>query len=558
MSSETTSKIVPRVAVLWNGVTLEELGLADLLKSADLTLTLGRSNPSKKLPTGKPKVGGATLVFLLPDEKSAQKILRLLYLNPRPMLTVGFGYKGSQSFWLGGVGVRTRPNIKQFSRVQGYKIDTVSWDYSASFPTVTLNGMAGHTLGMTEHRSPRSWAGKTLIQISEDISKQLGFTIRISGKVPAAVRLENAMQFSGESMLDAMDRLTRLSGATLHLSTEVASATPGASKAYQYTIEGRPPDAEDIWAEDQAQVRTVLTIKSIEEEFVDLDNLEQSTPVKIAWAPSISPHKFASVGGRLSAEYNSYDNAPDHVAVSIRATEDNVARTYASAGGVTKTAKVQKGTAGTVGTGNKEVQVMFPSSDSATNQILSGPLLYRSVSDEDVAMTEAPLKGQHATVSAVPETMGGKKMTEAQLKAALYSAGLKTRLVIELSPGAPELIPGAKIEVMGTYTHDGFYGVEEARNVLEGQGGLKTTLTVRPLLPGGTDRGKSAKKGAAKDGTKPKNGPGSDVLLMFPADDASTGKIMDTPLKVRIVSDDQVPAAPDEAALVQDVAGGGN
>lgn len=62
------NRVRPRIAVLWNGVTLEELGIADLLKSADLTITTARTNPSKKLPTGKPKVGGASIVFKLPDE----------------------------------------------------------------------------------------------------------------------------------------------------------------------------------------------------------------------------------------------------------------------------------------------------------------------------------------------------------------------------------------------------------------------------------------------------------------------------------------------------------
>ena len=40
------NRVRPRIAVLWNGVTLEELGIADLLKSADLTITTARTNPS--------------------------------------------------------------------------------------------------------------------------------------------------------------------------------------------------------------------------------------------------------------------------------------------------------------------------------------------------------------------------------------------------------------------------------------------------------------------------------------------------------------------------------
>ena len=532
--NETTSKTRPRVAILWNGVTLEELGIADLLKSADLTLTIGRTNPSKKLPTGKPKVGGATVTFLLPNEKAAKKIFDLLYANPRPMLTMGFGYHGAQSYWLGEAGIRTRPDAKQFATVRGYKIDNVTWDYSASFPTVTLNGMAGHTLGLTESRKPKSWAGKTLADIAKDISEQHGITVRISGKVPANVRMDNAVQYVGESTLDAMDRLTRLHGGTLHLSTMVTSAVPGASKAYDYTFEGRPPTDDDSWAEDQAQIRTILTIKAIEEEFVDLDSLEQATIPIIAWAPHLSPGKFNFYGGRLRRDPAdgdaSYLSTPHHTAISIKAVEENIARSYHAAGGVTKNAKAQKAEAAV-----REFTAT-PYAPDRNLETAQGLLVFAPDDSPTPGPTTTPAV-QRQALSSAPESMGGKSTTTASVAAAAYASGIKTRLTIELNPGAPELSTGVEVEVRGTYTHDGNYGVEECRNVVDASGGLKTSLTVRSLLPGGSDRGKNAKN--AKNAKKP------DVPQEFTAAPYSPNRNLEVaPGRLVFVTDDAVPALP--------------
>jgi hypothetical protein len=164
----------PRIAILWNGVLLQELGIADFLVSADMTLTLGRSRITRQHPQGKPKVGGARLTFQIPTEESARKMAELLYLDARPMLTVGFGYEGGTSFWVGGAGVRTSPDPKQFSRVAGYKIETVEWKYESSIWTVTLNGMVGRTLRMLESRRPRVYTDKNLLDIANGPEFQRG------------------------------------------------------------------------------------------------------------------------------------------------------------------------------------------------------------------------------------------------------------------------------------------------------------------------------------------------------------------------------------------------
>lgn len=490
-------RVRPRIAVLWNGVTLEELGIADLLKSADLTITTARTNPSKKLPTGKPKVGGASIVFKLPDEAAGQKILYLLYLNARPMLTMGFGYHGEKSYWLGGANIRTRPDMRKFSTVHGYKIDNVTWDYSSQMPTVTLNGMAGRLLGMAEHRRPTIWSGKTLADIARGLSDEHGVTIRISGRVPANQRIAHAVQYAGESRVEFLDRVTRLTGATLHTSTMVASAVAGTTQAYEYVFEGREAsDLDDHWVDDQAQIRTVLTIKAIDEEFIDIGTQEQSRPVHIGWAPHLSPAKF---GGLQVTSWDSssrgYADPPDFVALSIKATEENVAKAGPAASKIDKdgTQQVTREEAAKVQEERNRsildtIKVAF-----AGRQNEAGVLRLRAEKASKVPKTKV-----NRVISAVQDEHGGDAMTSAQVQAAVAALGIKTRIVIELNPGAPEISTGVALRVNGTYTHDGIYGSEEVRIVYD-ETGLKSTITARPVLPGGSDREEVAKveRGAA-------------------------------------------------------------
>ena len=495
------NRVRPRIAVLWNGVTLEELGIADLLKSADLTITTARTNPSKKLPTGKPKVGGASIVFKLPDEAAGLKILNLLYLNARPMLTMGFGYHGEKSYWLGGANIRTRPDMKKFSTVHGYKIDNVSWDYSSQMPSVTLNGMAGRLLGMAEHRRPTIWSGKTLADIARGLSDEHGVTLRISGRVPSNQRIAHAVQYAGESRVEFLDRVTRLTGATLHTSTMVASAVAGTTQAYEYVFEGREAsDLDDHWVDDQAQIRTILTIKAIDEEFIDIGTQEQSRPVHIGWAPHLSPAKF---GGLQVASWDSasrgYADPPDFVALSIKATEENVARSGPAASkidkdGTQQTVREAEAAAATAERNRNILDTIKVALSGRQNE--AGVIRLRAEKESKMPKTRV-----NRVISAVPDEHGGDAMTSAQVQAAVSALGIKTRIVIELNPGAPEISTGVALRVNGTYTHDGIYGSEEVRIVYD-ETGLKSTITARPVLPGGSDREEVAKADRAAAGSK--------------------------------------------------------
>ena len=87
----------PEVLLLWNGVPLQELGIDMALVSVSFTTTCGRSKGSKKYPSGKPKVGGAQVVFELSNAKIAEVLARLLHSDTRPNISISFGYQGSDS-----------------------------------------------------------------------------------------------------------------------------------------------------------------------------------------------------------------------------------------------------------------------------------------------------------------------------------------------------------------------------------------------------------------------------------------------------------------------------
>jgi hypothetical protein len=459
----------PRAAILWNGVLIQELGIADLLQSVDMTLTLGRSRITRQHPQGKPKVGAARIVFLIPDEASARKMAQLLYLDARPMLTVGFGYEGAVSFWVGGAGVRTSPDPKQFSRVAGYKIETVEWKYESSVWTVTLNGMVGRTLRMLESRRPRVYTDKTLLDIAKGVANEFGVTLRIDGSLPVNSRIQQIAQHSGENTLNFLERISGLYGANLKLSTEVS--TPGEMNPYAYEFVGEGSDGnEEKWATKQGQVRTILTIQSIINDFVDISKLEQSRDIVIGYCPHLSPEKFGFDG-------NAYRTKWDYLASSIQVSDER------SAARVSVTQKINKeGAQEQAKVKEEALTLSLPAFRETNGQIDPNTIDVVALNTEQTSDTpSSALPVQTETRSAPPSTVSTKDMEASRVAGIVLSAGIKTKLTITLNPGAPFLDPGKIVRVIGTPTHDGVYGIEETQISLTKDGGLKTTHICRPL-----------------------------------------------------------------------------
>lgn len=456
----------PRIAILWNGVLLQELGIADFLVSADMTLTLGRSRITRQHPQGKPKVGGARLTFQIPTEESARKMAELLYLDARPMLTVGFGYEGGTSFWVGGAGVRTSPDPKQFSRVAGYKIETVEWKYESSIWTVTLNGMVGRTLRMLESRRPRVYTDKNLLDIAKGMADEFGVTIRIDESLPVNTRMSQIAQSSSEDSMGFLSRLSSLYGANLKIGFD----TPGATNPYKYEIVGKNigPDDEK-WATRQAQVRTIITIQSIINDFVDISKLEQSRDIVIAYCPHLSPGKFSFDAGK-----GAYGLKWDYLASSIQVSDER------SAARAVATQKVNK--QGDAEQAKVDGSLLLP---AAAFKLTNGQADIKSLTTFNVSIGEnsqpSPAPVSVETRSAPPATVSNKEMEQSRLAGIVLSAGIKTKLTIVLKPGAPFLDPGKIVRVVGTPTHDGVYGIEETQLSFTASDGLKTTHTCRPL-----------------------------------------------------------------------------
>lgn len=485
----------PRIAILWNGVLLQELGIADFLVSADMTLTLGRSRITRQHPQGKPKVGGARLTFQIPTEESARKMAELLYLDARPMLTVGFGYEGGTSFWVGGAGVRTSPDPKQFSRVAGYKIETVEWKYESSIWTVTLNGMVGRTLRMLESRRPRVYTDKNLLDIARGMADEFGVTIRIDESLPVNTRMSQIAQSSSEDSMGFLSRLSSLYGANLKIGFD----TPGATNPYKYEIVGKDGEPDDEkWATRQAQVRTIITIQSIINDFVDISKLEQSRDIVIAYCPHLSPGKFSFDAGK-----GAYGLKWDYLASSIQVSDER------SAARAVATQKVNKqGDAEQV---KVDDSLLLP---AAAFKLTNGQADIKSLTTFNVSIGEnsqpSPAPVSVETRSAPPATVSNKEMEQSRLAGIVLSAGIKTKLTIVLKPGAPFLDPGKIVRVVGTPTHDGVYGIEETQLSFTASDGLKTTHTCRPLQ-------KPVKASTAQDLALLKSAKGeSPLALPFP------------------------------------------
>jgi hypothetical protein len=453
----------PRIAILWNGVLLQELGIADFLASADMTLTLGRSRITRQHPQGKPKIGAARLVFQIPTEAAARKFAELLYLDARPMLTVGFGYEGGVSFWVGGAGVRTSPDPKQYSRVAGYKIETVEWKYESSIWTVTLNGMVGRTLRMLESRRPRVYTDKNLLDIAKGMANEFGVTIRIDESLPVNTRMSQIAQNVGEDALNFLSRVSGLLGANL----KIASGTPGEMNPYKYEIVGENGEPDDEkWSTRQGQVRTIITIQSIINDFVDISKLEQSRDIVIGYCPHLSPVKFGFDG-------NSYKVKWDYLASSIQVSDERSAVRTATAQKVNKEGKTEQ-------TKTNVLELSLPEFVTVDGKAdISALKLFKATTAAEVE--PAPIPASVETRSAPPATVSSKDMEESRIAGIVLSAGIKTKLTITLKPGAPFLDPGKIVQVIGTPTHDGAYGIEETQISFTASDGLKTTHICRPL-----------------------------------------------------------------------------
>lgn len=532
LNQHTAYKISPRAAVLWNGLSLEELGIANLLKSVDLTMTIGRTEASKKYPTGKPKVGGATVQFLLPTPEDAVRIERLLYLNPRPFLSIGFGFHGSTSYWVGGSRVHAVYDPKKVVKPRGYKIDNVTWSYPNGFPVLTLNGMTGQAIKLVENTKPKVWGGKTLAEISEGIALENGVMVRISGRLPANKRLENFVSPAGEPALYALERAGRLIGGVLDVDTRLEGETPGKTSAYSYVFDGAS-DNEDSWTETQEKIRTIISIKSVEEEFIDLDRMEWATTPKIVWnfAQRLTSTPFTTTRDDTA-------NSPQVVfyADSVQITEDNIAKTYGSSAGVNKS--------GGLDGGAPPVAVVHQNDDVTASK--PGYIQIIPESGKAVKPSSPTQRSHHIT--AAQETAGGAVVTEAMTLAALQAAGIKSKVSIQINTGAPELIAGTQFALDGTYTHRGLYGIEEVRNTWDTENGLRTSLVGRPTTSEGGSRTSRTKDGSGSTDVPVVIHDSSDVTKSLPG----FIKIIAEPIK-RFMEASEVPSAANASELNSEI-----
>jgi hypothetical protein len=288
---------------------------------------------------------------------------------------------------------------------------------------------------------------------------------------------------------------------------------------YKYEIVGENGEPDDEkWNTRQGQVRTIITIQSIINDFVDISKLEQSRDIVIGYCPHLSPEKFGYDG-------NSYQTKWDYLASSIQVNDER------SAARVPVTQKINKEGAQEQAKVKDDVLALtVPAFREVNGEIDPTSLDVVAIT---TAQAESAAKAEPSvqveTRSAPPSTVSTKDMEAARVAGIVLSAGIKTKLTLTLNPGAPFLDPGKIVQVIGTPTHDGAYGIEETQLSLTKDGGLKTTHICRPVQKA---LAASSPQAAAVEALK-KDGQQSPMSLSVPyfSTDAS-GDIDPTKLEV--------------------------
>ena len=464
----------PNVAVLWEGVPLEELGIFDSLSSVQFTVTVGRTRPSKRYKAGKPKVGGAQLEFTLQDRQTARRLAHLLHVTQRPSISVGFGYEGAEGWWVGGASVgegvptdaQGRPTYK---KIGCFKMDKTTWKYSSSgISKCTLVGVTDKALGLVEKMRPRVYTDITLRQIFQGIADEHGLYLDIDPALRADHRIAHAMKTNQESDWEFLARMAdRLGAASMYLSAnppglgEVGATSVGTQ--FHASIDGGPITAV-LNTQLTHVTRNVLRVSKLSG-FVDLKTQELVRPTVIGFGAFLSLEAKRTcdhLAKDVSIEESGYKNGA--VPSSAAATpNDDLVKKFVQAGGTE--------------TQGFSVQINVGEQFKTPLNIEDKAEVRRVRRKGDVPGTQV----YHQVVSGMPTEVDGGLLTGDQLAAIALNNGFTFDVTIDLSPGVPYLQAPGMVRLIGTDVHDGLYGIEEATTKWDGKNGLTTSLKCKPI-----------------------------------------------------------------------------
>lgn len=524
----------PQVMLLWNGVPLQELGIDTALASVSFTTTVGRSKPTKKFAFGKPKVGGASIVFILTDERQSEVLARLLHSDTKPNISIAFGYEQGKSYWAGSFNAAQVVDGKKFKKASSFKVDRVTWEYNSSgVPKVTINGVSDKAVQLTTNVSPRVYTNENLRRIFEGVADENGLILDVDPDLPLDARMSQVIKGSNETDLEMLSRLANRMGADLYLVDGIGEYG-AAGVTNRFKVSGDPA-AVALANEAQLRdtVRGILRVSKLPG-FMDLSKFEQARPLVIGYgafldekqrkacdvlAVSVSISDVRQAGGGGSAGSKIRAVNPDNGAITLAAAtgsaESNLFFTVFTPG-VQELISLEAA--------NRHMQTTFqgqagtmPSPDKLASQYRESGS--RSQPVKNAHAVGLPKKGGVAAPAVAEDIEPTGLLTSAQMASLALRANFNFEVSITITPGIPYIQAPFNIELLGTRAHDGAYGVEEATTSWAGSG-LTTTLKCKPV------GNKVGSGGGGKP--KPKDGDWERVLAF------STGAARDQNYFVRV------------------------
>ena len=495
----------PVVTILWNGVPLEEYGVADALLAVTFTKTVGRSKSSKKFKAGKPKVGGASLKFEMSNKQIAQRLLKMVLVRSRPRITLGVGYDDSEMYWVGGFGANKDELLRKKYQAISFRLDAPIFSYGGSIPTMTLAGVSDKVLGMGERFRPRVYTEATIEQILKDVADDHGFTLELDGMANRTAKLANIMSPSDESDLAFTNRVATMAGNAMvaiyadHIDYGKDELRPGdlkkgygvgATKAVDFTVHGnKNPQPVQLWAN---RARTIMKIRRMPH-YLDLGEMEQAQTPILSY--NVNPSELPK--GRIVIDVQK-------VQVS---TKGYKAATNVGAGTQTKKDDSEVSKRGFFSPAaifaNSPLKVPFIN-------VAVGVTFAQTVAENTVAGLEQKAKAKakkeltdhqcYQLATPLPNELDNGVLTSDFLRLVAEYNHFTWTMNVSVVPGVPWLQAPMLVEVRGTDGHDGLYGIETS-TLTWGAAGLKNRLVLKPA-----GKFSNSKKAAKKDEKKKDGG----------------------------------------------------
>lgn len=470
--------ITPEIYLLWDGEPLESLGLAPFLKSAVIGTTTqrrsggGSSKRARYYIRRKPRVAGAQLSFIIPNQAAAFMVMELFERNARPKITIGFRspeVNGGKGIFIGT-----------------YKIDTLNWKYPAdAFVELEISGKTDKYLGLEEYKAPRVFEDKTAVEIITTIAEEHGLIVELVDSIYTAPTTKlSVMKPSGESdfaFLDRVAEITGFAGLTIQPALHEAAANSATLKA---AFDGAP--LEEVYKDRQFSRRSQAAALGAAEGYLRSVIKLSHAPAFEHWARDYAkrmPKVVLAYGPGIVGENLSSDSL-------VLLVSELTAQIPHLGGGAGCSARVNK--ANTIKAinvtilpeaGSRErpvvLDVTSASRRTPIRQANSAQRTASTTKSSKVFRTDNEIPGNKKLYkfysSSVPNSISNDLTAAHRVAVRTKELGHIGEFEVTLSPGFPFLNSPAEVLLVGTYIHDGVYGVAESTHTYD-DSGLVTKL----------------------------------------------------------------------------------